>query len=215
MELKITTLIKDGNHKKALRLMADAYSKQIGRFCTGLVGSSSDAEELLQETFIRAWKALPRFRGESTVRAWLFGIAKKVCASHLRKRDRRSNILKRFFSGGGEAVSKTVEGVERIERTQTQIRVNEAILELKLKLREAVLLHYHEGMKTAEIAEILDITPANARKRISLGIRALRESLRPLLMEPLNSEEREYGNGKKESLQTYSGPRLVDTRKSK
>ncbi|MBU1239483.1 RNA polymerase sigma factor [Myxococcota bacterium] len=212
MEIKITTLIEDGNHERALSLMTDAYAKQIGRFCTGLVGSPSEAEDLLQETFIQAWTALPHYRAESSVRAWLYGIARKVCASHLRKRDRRSTLLRRFFSGGGEEDTTTGEGADRVARSETRTIINRALMRLKPKLREAVLLQYQAEMQTSEIAEILGISPANARKRVSLGIGELRELLRPVLMEPTKDDKGACENENEESVQAYSGPRLVKPR---
>jgi len=210
METKLTTLIEDGNFERALQLMSDAYAKSIGRFCTGLVGAPSEAEDLLQETFIQAWNALPQFRAESSVRAWLFGIARKVCASHLRKRDRRSTLFRRFFSRPGEDSDERAEGVDRALLSETQALVNRALMQLRPTLREAVLLHYQAELPTAEVAVALGISPANARKRVSLGIGELRELLRPVLME--TKEEKGAGNDVEQSLQTYNGPRLVNTR---
>ena len=87
MEKRITSLISAGEHREALGVLAEAYSVKVARFCAGLVGTHAQGEELMQEAFIDAWQAMPRFRGDSTARAWLFGIARRVCIRHLRQRD--------------------------------------------------------------------------------------------------------------------------------
>ena len=98
MELQITTFMADGDHREALRLMAEHYSGPISRFCASMVGSPAEAEELMQETFLDAWNAMPTYRAESNVRAWLYGIARRVCIRHLRRRDRRAGLLQRWLS---------------------------------------------------------------------------------------------------------------------
>jgi RNA polymerase sigma-70 factor, ECF subfamily len=210
MELQITTLISDGEHERALQLMAQQYGVQLGRFCTGLVGSSVEAQDLLQDTFIQVWKAIPRFRGESTVKTWLYSIAKKVCASHLRKRDRRSGLLKRFFWGKPDEV--TQENPEL--QTETQTLLNEALSKIKPHLREAVLLFYQTGMKSQEIAITLDISNANARKRVSLGVKELRKLLRSTLMEQPESRGEKNEKNRKKPMSTNSGLSLISSGES-
>lgn len=207
MELQITTIMADGDHSGALRLMAEAYSGAVGRFCLALVGSKAEADDLLQETFIDAFKALPRYRAESTVRAWLFGIARRVCIRHLRKRDRRSNLLKRWF--GQTSESRPAE--DPAVRSEQERMLRGALAELKPHLREAVLLRYQAGMDHGEIAQALQISAAAARKRVSMGIAALRESLRPLLMEPPGETVQEGDHEGEESVSTRPRPRIVRT----
>jgi RNA polymerase sigma-70 factor (ECF subfamily) len=208
MELQITTLMADGDHRGALKLMAEAYSGAIGRFCAALTGSRADGEDLLQETFIDAFHALPRYRAESNVRAWLFGIARRVCIRHLRKRDRRSNLLKRWFGEKPESQPEPTE--DPAERSEQEEMLRASLLELKPQLREAVLMRYQAGMDHAEIALSLEISPAAARKRVSLGVAALRDALRPLLMEPPEGKTGQEGDHEREeSMSARPGPRIV------
>jgi RNA polymerase sigma-70 factor, ECF subfamily len=179
MEQKIATMLAAGDNLKAFELMAQAYSMQIGRFCTGLVGLF-DADDMLQETFIQAYKSLGTYRAESSVKSWLFGIAKKVCASHLRKKDRRSSLIKRYF-GGKEENSTAKSKYDPSKKIQETSLAQQALLKLKPNQREAILLKYQIGMTNIEISETLNITPTNARKRISLGIKNLKEILKTIL----------------------------------
>jgi RNA polymerase sigma-70 factor, ECF subfamily len=212
MELQITTLMEDGDHREALRLMAEQYSGPVKRFCASMVGNLSEAEELMQETYIDAWKAMPGFRAESNVRSWFFGIARRVCIRHLRKRDRRAGLLQRWFGSEPGSATSDEPAVDLDERAL----LRRGLAELKPELRQAVLLRYQVGMEGAEMALALGVKPAAARKRVSLGIGALRDSLRPLLMEPPSStssqeedDEPEQQQETKESVSAASGPRIV------
>jgi len=207
MELQITTLMEDGDHREALRLMAEQYSGPVKRFCASMVGSLSEAEELMQETYIDAWKAMPGFRAESTVRGWLFGIARRVCIRHLRKRDRRAGLWQRWF-GAGDAPEPAGEAAADLDE---RALVRKGLADLAPDLRQAVLLCYQVGMDGPEMARVLGVKPATARKRVSLGIGALRKSLRPLLMEPPNSSSRQENPDEQaeDPLPAAAGPRIV------
>ena len=142
------------------------------------------------------------------MRAWLFGIARRVCIRHLRKRDRRSNLLKRWF--GEKPAGRSDPSEDPAERSEQEEMLRTALLELKSQFREAVLLRYQAGMDHAEIAQSLDISPAAARKRVSLGVAALRSTLRPLLME--SPEEKTGQEGDHEGEEPVSArprPRIV------
>lgn len=207
MELQITTLMEDGDHREALRLMAEQYSGPVKRFCASMVGSLSEAEELMQETYIDAWKAIPRFRAESNVRAWLFGIARRVCIRHLRRRDRRAGLWQRWFGAGEDPKSASDPSVDLDERAL----LRQGLTKLQPELRQAVLLKYQVGMEGSEMAQALGVKPATARKRVSLGIAALRKSLRPLLMEPPSSTSRQENTDEQneEPMPAAAGPRIV------
>ncbi len=206
MEQQILTLIRDGHRGRALELMARAWSGPIGRFCTALTGSGSEGEELMQDTFMEAFNALETYRSEASLRSWLFGIARNLCASHLRLRDRRRGLFERFFRSPdtfSDATEKPLEKQEELDE------LDRALLGLKPALREAVLLHYQSHFSMQEIADMLHISPANARKRVSLGVQALREALRPELMKP-DKPAGGYDNDKNQSsVSDYQGPRVL------
>lgn len=204
MEERITSLIMAGEHREALGLLAEAYGPKVARFCAGLVGSHAEGEELMQESFLDAWQAMPRFRGESTSRAWLFGIARRVCIRHLRQRDRRAGLRARYGGSPGSAPVARVNGSAASATDDPagalgdQERLAEALAALKPELQQAVLLRYQAGLDGAELAAALGCRHAAARKRVSLGIQALRASLRPALYAPPTPEE----------LAPAPGPRL-------
>ncbi len=205
MELRITTQLASGNRREALALMAEAFADDIGRYCTSMTRSEAEAEELVQETFIQAFEALERYTGQSSVRAFLFGIARRVCIRHLRKRDRRRGLFQRWFVVGDSVVADPVDPVEAAEE---RVALATALAALKPTLREAVLLRYQAGLEGPEVARALGISHAAARKRVSLGVKALRESLRPVLMQPVDTNPSNHGERNESALSEPVSTRL-------
>jgi RNA polymerase sigma-70 factor (ECF subfamily) len=80
----------------------------VWQLCTAL-GSAGETEDLVQETYLRALKALPRFRGEAPVRLWLLSIARRTCADHVRRRQRRRRLMDRVLSDASSATESAPE----------------------------------------------------------------------------------------------------------
>jgi RNA polymerase sigma-70 factor (ECF subfamily) len=217
MELKISTYVAAGDYEQALRLMAEAYSTSVARFCAGFCGSAAEADDLLQETFVDAWKAMHRFPASANAKGWLFGIARRVCIRYLRKRDRRADLVKKWCGEAKDPVSRGPSAEEGAEDAESQALLAQALSQLKPNLREAVLLYYQVGLSTAEMAESLGVKPATARKRVSLGVQSLRRSLRPLLMEPPSEQggttdsDKERDHESEDTVSARRGPRLVSS----
>jgi RNA polymerase sigma-70 factor (ECF subfamily) len=210
MDQRICTLIVAGEHAEALRLVAEAYSRPVGRFCAGVVGSTAVGEELMQEAFIEAWQAMPRVRGESTAKAWLFGIARRICIRHLRRRDRRAGLLERWLGTQAEPVADESSG-----RADDQALLRAGLAELSGPLRQAVLLRFQVGLDSVEMGAALGIRPATARKRVSLGIQALRQALRPRLMAPEAEGGSEAGQeDHHDNVEHLPAPASVDRKRS-
>jgi RNA polymerase sigma-70 factor, ECF subfamily len=79
-------LIRDGSHREAAGRCAREHGAVLGRLCMALLGRQADAEEALQETLLQAYRGMAAYRADGTVRAWLFGIARRVCARRLEAR---------------------------------------------------------------------------------------------------------------------------------
>ena len=175
--MRITSLIVSGDHREALGLLAEAYGPSAVRFCAALVGSPADAEELLQEALIQAYQAMPTYRGGGP-KAWFFGITRRICIRHLRRRDRRRGLMARWWPRS-EVAHVSPDPVVCAEESAA---LSTALAGLKPHLREVVLLRYQAGLDHSEVAGVLGITRAASRKRASLGLRALRRDLEPILM---------------------------------
>ena len=168
----IEKLVAAGDHREALARCARAYSAPLGRLCMALTGSQAEGEELVQETLIAAYDGFPQFRFEGTVRAWLFGIARRICGRHNEIKNRRQARLRLVHDTG-----RGVDAGELHMERERAIRARNALAELKPSEREAVVLRYDAGLSFREVALACGVDEAAARKRVSRALSRLREAL--------------------------------------
>jgi RNA polymerase sigma-70 factor (ECF subfamily) len=169
------------------------HQARVFNLARALVGDDGEAEDVAQEVFIRAFRSLHAFRGDSTFRTWLHRIAVNVARSHLRERARHAGGWWpwRRHDRDRAAVDPepTHEGFEAdVHRRQA---IDRALATLPADLRMAVTLRDVEGLGYREIAEALHVPIGTVESRI---FRA-RQRLRPLL-EPLVSADRQERNGR-------------------
>jgi RNA polymerase sigma-70 factor, ECF subfamily len=162
----IVELIHAGDHREAVATCARNHHVILGRLCMALLGSQADADEAVQETLLRAHRAMPTFRGEGTIKAWLCGIARHVCAHVLETRRRGRELL--------ELVPTEGEAREVFALRQDARRLRDALGKLKPSEREALVLRYVADLSHREIAEACAIDEAAARKRISRALARMR-----------------------------------------
>jgi len=96
----IEALVAAGRHREALAACARAYGLPLGRLCLAFTGSQAESEELVQEALLAAFDAFPQYRGEGSVRAFLFGIARRLCGRHVEMRSRREARLRLVHDTG-------------------------------------------------------------------------------------------------------------------
>lgn len=169
----ILGLLGSGALREATALAARTHGAALGRLAMAMLGSQAEAEEVVQEVLIAAHDAWPSFRGEGTVRAFLFGIARRMCAKRLEMRGRRERRLRLVFDAGTDA--QLPDQVLEARRAAEKVRV--ALEELRPTERDAVVMRYEAGLDYAEIAAASGIDEAAARKRVSRGLARMRELL--------------------------------------
>ena len=175
--------------------MADqaTFSEQVAPFMDGLYGAAmrmtrnpADAEDLLQETFLRAYRGFPRFTEGTNLRAWLYRILTNTYINTYRARQRRPEqteldevedlyLYRRL--GGLEAASLGRSAEDELMDLFTEGEVKEAIDGLPENFRVPVLLADVEGFAYKEIAEMLDIPIGTVMSRLHRGRKALQKSL--------------------------------------
>lgn len=169
----IRTKIDGGAYREAVALCCREHGAALGRLCMAWLGSQAEAEEAAQETLVAAYRAMASYRGEASVRAWLFGIARKICARRLGQRLRRGERL-RLVRPQEEAESDPEQDLAVARRAE---RIRAALNDLKPTEREAVVLRYQAGLSHREVAEACGIDEATARKRASRALAHLRSLL--------------------------------------
>ncbi len=160
------------------------YSGMVFTLAARLVGPL-DAEDVVQETFLRAWRGLSGFRGESSLKTWLYSIALN------RVRARRGTLARlRALFGAGEAGGdgpdfSLVDGLadgglspeENAVRAEERRRLRKAIAALPEEFRIAVVLRDLEGLSYDEVASVLAVPVGTVRSRLARGRALLKESL--------------------------------------
>jgi RNA polymerase sigma-70 factor (ECF subfamily) len=162
----ILALIQGGQSRDALAACVCAHGVVLGRLCMALLGSQADADEATQETLLRAHRAMASYRGEGSVKAWLCGIARHVCAHMLESRRRGREAL------ALAPIDDEAFDVFANRRRARAIRC--ALDQLKPSEREALVLRYVADLSHREIAVALHLDEAAARKRISRALAHLR-----------------------------------------
>jgi RNA polymerase sigma-70 factor (ECF subfamily) len=130
---------------------------EVWRFCASLVDIGA-ADDLTQETYLRAFRALPGFAGRSSVRTWLFGIARRTCADHLRATVRRRALLRAVGDEATEVVG---------EDPASSVGAAELLRRLRPVHREAFVLTQVLGLSYAEAADALGVPIGTIRSRVA------------------------------------------------
>lgn len=172
----IAAAIAVGDHRLALLLCARHHGARIGRLCMALLGSQSDADDVLQETLLDAHDGFEGWRGEGSIAPWLSSIARRKCARLAERKQRRRAKLHLVIDQGSPPASGSVERDLLLRQRATRARA--ALAGVRPSEREALLLRYGAELSFREVAEACGIDEAAARKRVSRAITALRETLR-------------------------------------
>jgi RNA polymerase sigma-70 factor (ECF subfamily) len=170
--LSIEGLIANGDHRDAISRCAEEHGPVIGRLCMALLGSQADAEEVLQETLVAADKGMARYRGDGSVKSWLFGIARRQCAKRLTtvaKNQRKLQLVPDKTPSDGPETNAS--------NRQRSATIRAALDKLKPSERDVVVLRYQAGLSYREIAKACGIDEAAARKRASRALARLRTVL--------------------------------------
>ena len=157
-----------------LRVLYDLHASEIFRFCHRLVGDRGLAEEAMQETFLRAWRAQDRFDpATGSLRTWMYAVARNVCIDALRARGRR------FGLEGSTAGHDGQPGDDDLgfESMLSSWMLEEALRRIPANQRDALVLTYMRDRPYAEIADVLGIPEATLRTRVFYGLKSLRKVL--------------------------------------
>jgi RNA polymerase sigma-70 factor (ECF subfamily) len=175
---------------RAFEMLVVKYQRRIERLISRMVRDVDLVQDIAQETFIRAYRALPQFRGDSAFYTWLYRIAVNTAKKALGDLKRDPLVSENSLAGGdeGEETSRvenelttgeTPEGL--LASKQIAGAVNAAIEALSEDLRQAITLREIEGLSYEEIAEVMSSPIGTVRSRIFRAREAIAARLRPLL----------------------------------
>lgn len=173
--------------KRAFELLVMKYQRKLGRLLSRMVRDAAEIEDITQESFIKAYRALPQFRGDSAFYTWLYRIAVNTAKNYLVARGRRAPTTTEFSSeeaegfDDAELLRDIATPDAELQTKQIANAVNKAVEALPEELRTAITLREIEGLSYEEIAQMMDCPIGTVRSRIFRAREAIAEKIRPML----------------------------------
>jgi RNA polymerase sigma-70 factor (ECF subfamily) len=170
-DLELIARWRTGDERAATRLV-ERHASALARFAVSL-GQRTDVEEVVQDTFVRAFGSIESFRADSSLRTWLFTIERRLILDR-----RRAERRRRDDSSVDEGDAATeFDALDEIVAEEAEARVRRAVDRLSRLQREVFLLRVNEGLSYKEIAEVVGSTEGAARVHYHNAMRAVKESL--------------------------------------
>jgi RNA polymerase sigma-70 factor (ECF subfamily) len=174
---------RDGD-EEAFRLLVERHSRPLHRLAFRMTGRPADAEDVVQETFIRAFRQLDRFEARSNFATWLYRIGYNCAIDHLRGRPRRESAEPPEVLEAQMSDPHGLAADDLVYATEIDRRVQAALEGLTGEERAAFLLRHYDGCSIGEICDALDLKASAAKHAVFRGVRKMREALRPLMTRP-------------------------------
>ncbi len=173
--------------KRAFGLLVEKYNRKLGRLLSRMIRDQAEVEDVVQETFIKAYRALNNFRGDSAFYTWLYRIGINTAKNYLVSMKRRPQIIADIeiedvenFDGGDKMRTMETPETELMTKQIAQT-VNDAVALLPEELRTAITLRELDGLSYEEIATLMQCPIGTVRSRIFRAREAIALKLRPLL----------------------------------
>lgn len=182
--------VKKGD-RDAFDLLFSRYQHKILNLVSRYLRDPQDVEDVAQEAFIKAFRALPRFRGDSAFYTWLYRIAINTAKNHLVTRGRRPpgtdvDVEDAEHFDGNDALRESESPESALARDQLSAEIDGAIADLPDDLRSAVTLREFDGLSYEQIAEIMDCPVGTVRSRIFRARESIDKRIEPLLLRRRN-----------------------------
>jgi RNA polymerase sigma-70 factor (ECF subfamily) len=155
---RLALAARDGD-RTALAAFVRRSQSEVWRFVASLVGPT-DADDVTQDVYVRAWRGIGRYRGEASARTWLFVIARRSCADALRARSRRRRLAERLEASAELGLATTGDHASR-QALDTLVAL------LPAERREAVVLTQLLGLSYDETAVVCDVPVGTIRSRVA------------------------------------------------
>jgi RNA polymerase sigma-70 factor, ECF subfamily len=176
--------------KRAFELLVAKYQGKLLRLLSRFIRDAGDVEDVTQETFIKAYRALPTFRNDSAFYTWLYRIGVNTAKNYLVANRRRTATITEIDPEGAEG-SEEAESFKDLNTPESELAsrqiaesVNQTLQQLPEELRTAITLREIEGLGYEEIAQIMNCPIGTVRSRIFRAREAIAQQLRPHLDTP-------------------------------
>lgn len=173
--------------KKAFELLVSKYQRKLARLLSRFIRDGAEVEDVTQEAFIKAYRALPTFRGDSAFYTWLYRIGINTAKNYLVAMGRRAPTTTEIDSEeaegyeDGDQLRDLNTPENELASRQIAETVNQTLAELPEELRTAITLREIEGLSYEDIANIMNCPIGTVRSRIFRAREAIAAKLRPML----------------------------------
>jgi RNA polymerase sigma-70 factor (ECF subfamily) len=184
-DLNLVKRARNGD-RAAFNDLVERYQRRLYSVCFGILRNQDDAMDMVQETFIRAYRNLDRFEGNSSFYTWAYRIARNVCIDHIRKAKRHREVdYDDTWSGHQEASEQhsllpsrlDIDPARVASRKELAAQLEKALDTLSPKHREILLLREIEGMAYADIAALLEISIGTVMSRLFFARKNMQQAL--------------------------------------
>ena len=171
-ERQLIHRVKEGDHD-AFRVLVRRYMKHAYNVAYGFLNNHEDAEDIAQESFVRAFRSIGSFRGDSQFSTWLYRIVMNLSLNRLKqRRARRESILTDASTahlGDNPLVSQQVD---------VRVHIEKALLRLSALQRAVVILRHVDGLSTRQVSSILRCSEGTVKTHLHRGLMKMRSGLR-------------------------------------
>lgn len=178
----------------ALETLVEKYKRMVYRVAVKITKNHEDANDVVQETFLKVYKSLNKFKMESSFETWLYRIVVNLSLNAVKRRKRRRELsLDEVYEKkttnnsviSGESIADELKSQDdpyvHVERKELRQAVTQAVDSLPPKQKVVIILHEFEGLKSKEIASILKCSVGTVRSRLHYARQRLRELLEPYI----------------------------------
>jgi RNA polymerase sigma-70 factor, ECF subfamily len=174
--------VRAGNYD-AFGVLVERHSRNLFRLAFRMTGNEQDAEDIVQETFMKAYRQLAKFDGRASFSTWLYRIAANGSLDLIRSRNRRQEQQEPAMEAGQELASSLSAGDPTPERLAFSVELKNllapALEQLSPMERAAFVLRHYEGLSTEDIGQALGVQAGAAKHSVFRAVQKLRRALEP------------------------------------
>jgi RNA polymerase sigma-70 factor (ECF subfamily) len=170
--------------REAFRVLVDTHTRAVFRLAFRMTGNESDAEDMVQETFLRAWKQIGKFDGRASFSTWLHRICANCSLDHIRAAKRKQDLHTdpEENTDPMSQIPAVTPSPERLAlSSEIAARLMPALDELSEMERVAFVMRHYEGVGIEEISVALGVHPGAAKHSVFRAVQKLRRALEPVM----------------------------------
>jgi RNA polymerase sigma-70 factor (ECF subfamily) len=184
-DLEAVAQVRAGN-PDAFRVLVERHSRAIFRLAYRMTGNEQDAEDAVQETFLRAFKQLRTFDGRSSFSTWIYRVCANCTIDSMRVRKKHEQKRARELEGAetdllAQQASRAPTAEQLTHSREINGMLGPAMEQLSVMERTAFVMRHYEGLGIEEIGRILEVQPNAAKHSVFRAIQKLRRALEPLM----------------------------------